>query len=195
MLDGGRMQNFLKIAEGVDTLPLVLALQRQPELFGRNGERQYAAGTPHAGMTDIWVRYNDRTSFDAAGSLAGINDEHDSVWYPEADFIPEARPIIFGLMARVQGERLGGVLITKLPPGAEIAPHIDLGWHAGYYDKYIVALQNLPGAVFGFPEGEFEARTGDVHWFRNSVPHYVKNSSKDERLAMIVCVRHSKGSL
>jgi hypothetical protein len=187
------LQNFLKVAEGIDTLPLMLALQRQPELFGRHRQRQYTEGTPHAGMTDVWVRYNDCTPFEKSGDWSTFNDEHESVWYPEADSIPQVRPIVFGLMARVEGERLGGVLITKIPPGGKIEPHVDDGWHAGYYDKYYVAIHNKPRAVFGFPDGVIEANTGDVWWFRNDVPHWVINGSDDDRLAMIVCIRHSKG--
>lgn len=187
------MQNFLKVAEGVDVLPLQLALQRQPELFGRHGQRQYVAGSPHAGMTDIWVRYNDCRPFEQSGDWSRFNHEHDAVWYPESAFIPQVRPIVFCLMARVEGERLGGVLITKIPPGGKIDSHVDGGWHAGYYDKYYVAVKSPDGSLFGFPDGEIRAKDGDVYWFRNDVPHWVENNSNDDRIAMIVCIKHTKG--
>lgn len=187
------MRSFLKVAEGLDVLPLQLALQRQPEIFDAYPERRIGDGSPHAEMTDIWLRYNDRRPYDEKKSLLGFNDEHDSVWYPASAKLPEARPIIFGLMARVEGERLGAVLITKLPPGGRIAPHIDPGWHAGYYDKYYVAVKNDPGAYFAFDDGRIAANTGDVYWFRNDVPHWVVNESNDDRIAMIVCVKHTKG--
>lgn len=187
------MRNFSLAAAGIDVTPLRLALCRQPELFGRRPQRQYAAGSPHSGMTDIWVRYNDSTPFERSGDWSKINDPHESVWYPEAAALPELRPIVFDLMARVQGERLGGILITKLPPKGKIEPHIDRGWHAGYYDKYYVAVQNKPGAVFGFPEGVIRAEEGDVWWFRNDVEHWVVNGSDEDRIAMIVCIRHDRG--
>lgn len=187
------MQNFMKVAEGVDVLPLQLALQLQPELFGRYNERKYAENGPHSEMTDIWLRHNDRRPFVAANDFTKFNDEHDSVWYPESAFLPQARPIIFGLMARVEGERLGGILITKLPAGGRIQPHVDPGWHAGYYDKYHVAVKTPRGSFFGFEEGQIHSRDGDVHWFRNDVPHWVVNDSDDDRISMIICIRHSKG--
>lgn len=191
------VQNFLKIAENVDTVPMLLALRRNPQLWGQNPERQYAPGTPHAGMTDIWLRYNDRRPFDAGERpFSEINDPHESVWYPASDFLPQARPIVFGLMARVEGERLGGILITKLPPGGKIAPHTDGGWHAGNYDKYYVALQNEPGSEFYWGEagegGTIRAKTGDVYWFRNDIIHGVRNDSADDRIAMIVCIQGGK---
>jgi quercetin dioxygenase-like cupin family protein len=187
------MQNFLKIADRVDVLPLQLALQRQPELFGRRGQRQYVPNSPHVGMTDIWVRYNDCRPFEQSGSWSKFNDPHDAVWYPESAAIPEVRPLVFDLMARVQGERLGGVLITKLPPGGRIESHVDSGWHAGYYDKYYVAVKAPSKSYFGFPDGQIDGRDGDVYWFRNDVPHWVVNDSDDERISMIVCIKHTKG--
>jgi quercetin dioxygenase-like cupin family protein len=193
------MRSFVKVAHGVDTLPVLLALQRQPELWGQNAERAYAPDTPHSGMTDIWVRYNDRRPFDAGERpFSEINDEHDSIWYPAAAKLPELRPILFGLMSRVEGERLGGVMITKLPPGGRIEGHTDGGWHAGYYDKYYVALKAEPGTAFWFqPEGSDKpevilAQTGDIYHFRNDIVHGVHNESAEERIALIVCIRHSK---
>ena len=189
------MKNFVKIHEGARTLPLLLALQRQPELFGVFNERAILPGTPHAGMTDIWLRYNDRRPFDAGERpWTEFNDQHQSVWYPAAERLPEVQPIVQGLMGLVGGEQLGGILITKLPPGGSIGTHVDGGWHASYYDKYCVAIKSEPGTIFGFPDGEMHQRTGDIHWFRNDVPHWVTNQTDDERIVMIVCIRHWKGA-
>jgi len=186
------MQNFLKVAEGINVLPLQMALVRQPELFGRHGARAEAYGSPHSQMTDIWVRYNAIENLHK--NPATFNDEHDSVWYPEAAAIPEARQIAMSMMAHVGGERLGGVLITKIPPGGKIAPHVDRGWHAEYYDKYYIPIQNDDGAIFGFEDGVIAPRLGDAYWFYNGNPHWVENNSTRDRIAMIVCIRTFKGA-
>ena len=178
--------NFHRIGTGLNVLPLQTALIRQPELFGRHGERQKTY--VHGGMTDIWVRYNDIKNLGPK-----FNDEHDAVWYPEAAAIPQVRGPVMQLMAAVEGERLGGVLITKVPPGGEIKPHVDSGWHAGYYDKYYVPILNEPGAKFCFEDGEINPTVGDVWWFRNDVPHWVRNDSNTDRIAMIVCIKSHKG--
>ncbi len=183
------MQNFLKIASGIDVMPLQLSLIRQPELFGRDNERAERYGSPHSGMSDIWVRYNDKKNLVVGKKFS---DEHDSVWYPAYTSLPEIRPIIFRLMAHVEGERLGGVLITKLPPGGKIDSHVDRGWHADYYDKYFIPIQNDPGAVFGFQDGVINPNLGDVYWFRNDNPHWVENLSKRDRIALIICIRSHK---
>ena len=92
-------------------------------------------------------------------------------------------------MEYVEGERLGGILITKLPPGGHIRTHFDQGWHASYYEKFYIALQNEPGAVFAFPERNLIAHAGVCFWFDNSVPHGVHNGSHQDRLALIVCIK------
>jgi hypothetical protein len=166
-----------------DVASLRAALARQPALFGQHGQRG-GQGSPHQAMTDIWVRFN---AIERLGP--GFTDEHDSVWYPAYADLPELAPVLFGLMAEVQGERLGGVLITKLPPGGVIAPHVDGGWHANYYEKFYVAVDNPPGALFRFPDGDIEAANGECHWFDNSVPHGVVNHGDTERIALIVCIR------
>lgn len=177
-------RHFLHILEGIDVAPLRAALLAKPHLFGQHCARADAYGSPHTAMTDIWVRYNH---IDKLGPT--FNDEHDAVWYPAYAELPELNDILFPLMTAVRGERLGGVLITKLPPGGEIAQHVDRGWHAGYYDKFYVAVQNGRGALFHFPEGDIVARPGDCYWFDNSVPHGVVNGSDEDRLALIVCIK------
>lgn len=180
--------NFRKVADDFDVSALRTALARQPELFGTRNWRAAASNSPHAEMTDIWVRYNDEKNIGPH-----FNDEHDSVWYPEAANLPEVQKIVFDLMALVKGERLGAVLITKLPAGGKIPAHIDGGWHAEYYDKYFIPIQNEDGAVFGFEDGVITPALGDVYWFRNDRPHWVLNQSTTDRIALIVCIKSTKG--
>lgn len=180
------MISHFKIADDFDVLPLQESLKRQPELFGQHVQRAQMYLSPHAAMKDIWVRYNDIGNYT---DLTNFNEEHDPVWYPAYYKIPEIKPILFKLMALVEGERLGGVLITKVPPGGTIAPHTDTGWHAGYYSKFYIPIQNEEGACFGFADGTIKPTLGDVWCFDNSVPHWVVNESQQDRIALIVCIR------
>lgn len=176
-------RHFQRLACRFDVAALGAALARQPELFGAHHQRG-GDGSPHRAMTDIWVRYNAIEHFGPH-----FNDEHDAVWYPARTCLPELDPIVFGLMATVQGERLGGILITQLPVGGVIAPHVDAGWHADYYEKFYIAIDNPPGALFRFPEGDIEAANGECWWFDNSVPHSVVNHGDSARIALIICIR------
>lgn len=146
-------------------------------------------GSPHVEMVDIWARFNNPEPFIKSGDWSKFVDEHESEWLFK---IPEVEEICQQLMQYLDGERLGGVLITKLPPNGKIYPHVDNGWHAEYYDKYFVSIKNGKGAKFCFDDGEIEPNEGDVYAFRNDKNHWVENKSNQDRIAMIICIKQSK---
>jgi hypothetical protein len=96
------MKNFVKIAGGLDTAPLLLALSRQPNLWNRHTERTAPEDSPHAEVSDIWLRYNDIKPYKAKGDMTGFNEPHDEVFNPERYALPQVRPIVFAMMARVE---------------------------------------------------------------------------------------------
>lgn len=151
----------------------------------RTRTRQYA----HSRVDDIWVRYNAWENFDPEKGLAEFNKEHDSVWYPAWKRLPALRPIIFEVMRFVDGERLGGVLITRIPPGSQVHPHRDLGWHAGYYDKFAVQVAAHEKQAFHFEGEELVTEPGDLFTFDNSKTHWVTNDSDIDRITLIICIR------
>ena len=173
-------KSFHKVAIGLHVAGLINELEQNPQLWDEHPQRRISPNSPHAQMQDIWVRFG-------RGDTSG---EHDSEWYDSAELLPSAKKLAFLVMGIVDGERLGGVLITRLPAGAEIAPHIDKGWHADYYEKFYVALAS-PG-VFGFEDGDIIAKEGDCYLFRNDRLHWVKNDSDTERLTMVVCIKTDK---
>lgn len=180
---------FRKLDLTVDVNSLQHELKQKPYLFDQYTQRREAPNSPHKEMTDIWVRYKDVKPHLESGDFSTFADEHDSIWYPAYYELPEIKKIVFDVMAMVDGERLGGILITKLPPGGRIQPHTDAGWHAGYYDKYYVPIENYKGAIFGFTSGNIDPELGDVYWFDNSNLHWVHNDTKHDRIAMIICIR------
>ncbi len=183
------MRYFEKIAEGVDVLPLLHAATRQADLWNANTLRTDHVGSVHAEVDDIWLRFSDTAEYDKQGDPALIADEHESIHYPAFAVLPQARVIIFDLMRRVEGERLGRVMITRLKPGGRIAPHEDGGDHARYYDRYQVVLQGLPGSVFKSGDEQVQMKTGEAWWFDNSQTHEVLNNSTDDRVHLIVDIK------
>jgi hypothetical protein len=137
-------------------------------------------------MDDIWLRYGDISAMIESGDYSKIAEEHESIWLKD---LPHSKKICADVMKIVGGDRLGGVLITKLPAGGRINPHTDSGWHAEYYDKYYVPIKNAKGSVFGFVDGDIEADVGEVWKFDNSITHWVTNNSDSERIAMIICIK------
>jgi quercetin dioxygenase-like cupin family protein len=183
------VKTHLCVTKSLDVFPLQKELLTNLDEFDKYDYRRTFPNSPHAQMNDIWARYNDVRPFEAKGSLEGFETEHDSIWYPVIDKIPSVKNVVFDLMRIVDGERLGGVLITKLPPGGHIARHTDAGWHAQYYDKFYVPILNAKGSTFGFDDGIIDPDLGDAWWFDNSNPHWVDNKSDTDRIAMIVCIR------
>ena len=167
----------------------VLSISSEFDLYSY---RRTFPGSPHEEMTDLWVRYNNIHPYIERGSLDGFDNEHDSIWYPVVESLPSLKKVIFELMKEVEGERLGGILITKLAPGGRIHKHTDKGWHAQYYDKFFVPLQIGEQATFGFEDGDIYAKEGEAWWFDNSNVHWVTNDTDIERIAMIVCIRTEK---
>lgn len=182
------MTPFCKIHSGLDVEKAKAELISNSSMFGEFGARKNAQGSPHSEMDDIWVRYGDLSGMIESGDYSRIAEYHDSIWLKD---LPEIKKLCFDVMSMVGGERLGGVLVTKLPPSGKISPHRDGGWHAEYYDKFYIPIQNAIGSVFGFDGGDINPSEGDVWQFDNSVTHWVNNDSKEDRIAMIICIKHS----
>ena len=175
----------------IDVSAAVKELDANPELWNQFTLRtkEYAGqGEPHRQIDDIWVRYNAWKNYNPKNPKRFFK-EHDSVWYPAYAKLPALRPLIFGLMSVVEGERLGGVLITRIPAGRSVAPHVDVGWHAGYYRKFGVQLKGGPDQLFCFEGESVMAEAGEVYEFDNTEKHWVTNDSDRERITMIVCIR------
>lgn len=175
------------VASGFDVAPLLEQIQAHPEVWNTHRQRTEAYGTPHNGVSDIWVRYRPWEQY--TGDWAAFHDEHKSEWYPVAATIPAAWSLARKVKRHVGADVLGGVLITKIPPGGRVEPHIDGGWHAAHYRKFALQIQGNQKQAFCFEDAELRAEPGDLYGFDNSRLHWVENQSDTDRMTMIVCVR------
>lgn len=177
--------------------PIVAELAAHPELWNEHTLRTEGYAPAHNAVSDIWVRYRawDELTHDSSGNplvVPFVSEPHESVWYPGSDKLPSLRSLVFEICRYFEVERLGGVLITRIPPGGEVKPHIDRGWHAGYYEKIAVQLKSAPGQAFCYDDGQFECEPGTVYTFDNSEKHWVSNQSDRERITAIVCIRRDQ---
>lgn len=186
-LTGGR--SIVALDSGLRVSGLINQLAAHPEVWNTHTQRTESYNTPHKAIDDIWVRYNAWENFH--GDRVAFNDEHVSSWYPVVGKIPDAWTLTRKVMRRVGGKRLGGVLITRIPPGGEVKPHIDTGWHAGYYEKFAVQIKGASDQAFCFEDGELRPEAGDLYTFDNSRMHWVRNDSQHERITLIICIRRS----
>lgn len=179
------MRNFQFMAS-VDVVPLVNEIIRQPALWKADTYlRDYPQG-PFGDTETIFLRFPPASVTELE---RGHKDQHECVWMDGAVHLPSARVPIFALMARVDGERLGRVMINKLRPGGRIYPHADTPVHAEYWDRYHIVLQSGPGCNFRCGEETVSMATGSVWWFQNAIEHEVVNNSADDRIHLIVDIR------
>lgn len=89
------MNNFYKCAEGVDVVPLMMALKANAHLWNQNTLRTDHPETAHSQVSDIWLRFNDVSNTQA------VVDDRESINYPAFFALPQAQDLIFALMSRV----------------------------------------------------------------------------------------------
>lgn len=201
------MKYLQPLVYGLEIDPVVAELDTNPQLWNQYTLRTGGCAPVHNAVSDIWVRYRAWVEWERyqVGETVGdvtqlhrtrvaqfVGEEHESVWYPAGYQLVALRSLIFELMRHVEAERLGGVLITRIPPGGKVLPHIDRGWHAGYYEKLAVQLKSAPGQAFCYADGRFECPAGTVYAFDNSQEHWVDNDSDVERQTLIICLRRDQ---
>ena len=194
------MRYFEQIAAGIDVQPLLHQITTQPELWDAVPIRSRYGN--HSSTNDILLRYN---RFDPAQDdpREAVVSNIACVNYPACAALPNAMPIIFGLMARVQGVHLGRVFISRLPPEASIPLHSDRDLAteheypdrkppAVYYERYQLTLRAMPGVVFQAGDEQVFMEPGTIWWFDNQAEHMVVNRSIEDRIAMTVDIRPFK---
>jgi hypothetical protein len=192
------MRNFQFIAT-IDPLPLLHAVTLRPDLWNSNTTRTHHAQSAHRVVDDILLRYN---AFDPATDdfVEAVCSEIPSVNMPAFAALPQAVPIVFGLMARVMGEHLGRAFISRMAPGVCIPPHTDRILEAErqfpdkvppavYFSRYQIALKASPGVVFRAEDEEVFMEPGTIWWFNNEVVHEVRNHSAEDRISLVVDIR------
>jgi len=189
------MKNFQRLAVGIDTTPLMLAINRRPELWKADTYlRDYPQG-PFGETETIMLRFPIKGVYETEKEIAdhlSKYDPHENIDYPAYKLLTEARPIVMHLMNYVGGERLGRVMINKIIPGGRIFPHADTPSHTDYYTRFHVVLQSRPGVVFKAGDEQVYMATGESWWFDNKQVHEVINNSSDDRIHMVIDIRTSR---
>ena len=189
------MRNMMHLASGININPILLELKNNPHLWNENNIRTKHPTSPHHGLDDIFVRYSppDLIPDDVYDHMEKIKAPHEYVWYDSANYLPSVKAMAYEVMHMVKGERLGGILITRIPAGKECTPHADVGsWQAEYFDKYALQIESSPEQAFCFDGESFSANPGDLYWFYNQNEHWVTNASNYDRITVIFCIRTNK---
>lgn len=195
------MKYFQRVSYGIDVSQIALAVTRQPELWNSIADRRVVTDTAHLETSDIWLRFNSRDNRhddpnDEIGSpqwrekYDKFVGEHHATWYDAYFKLPQVRKIIFQMMALCEGVELGGVLITKIPPGKSVLPHADHGWHPHHYNTKIYIPIETNGEVINRCGDEAVIMNlGEAWYFNNEVEHEVINNGATNRITLIICIR------
>ncbi len=189
------MRNFMLVATGVDVRPLMLAINNSPELWNENKWRTTYAGTPHADVDDIWIRYSGQDATENPNDVSKVVNDTRPIWYPAFRELPQCRPLVFDLMRLVEGFELCRVLISRIKPGGRILPHSDAtGAYTDQDDgrRFHIVLQGLPGSIFRAGNEQVQMLTGQVWTFDHLQEHEVINNSADDRIHLLVDIRTAK---
>lgn len=180
--------NFEKFPLPIDITPLLEQLEAHPELWDEHPERKDWEGSPHAAMSDIWVRFRPKSELIERKHAA---EPHIPAWYPSRKALPQVEKIALDLMAYFRAVQLGGVLITKIPPGKCIEPHHDRGrWHPEFFNcKIYIPLQSNEGCLNRCENDAINMKAGEVWSFDNLKVHSVENNGTEDRITLIISMR------
>jgi Aspartyl/Asparaginyl beta-hydroxylase len=181
------MKHFTKIAGGIEVADALRQIDNLPHLWGADAERTDAAGSPHAQSRDIWLRFRPREELT---SPERFSEPHFAAFYPAWRAIPALHPIVFDLMRRCRASYLGGIMLTRLPAGAQILPHHDDGWHAAFMNVKVYVILRANDRCFNWCMNDrLVMRPGEAWRFDNHVTHGVDNFGDTERIALISTMR------
>lgn len=196
------MRHFLKIAENVDFMPALHEVVTRPDLWNRHTVRTFHERSAHRSLDDIVLRYN---RFDPGDDFVdAVCSRIEVVNYPAMAELPMVRGLVMALMAKVQGEHLGRVFISRIAPGGSIPPHTDRIAPAEaafpnrtppaiYYDRYHIPLQSGPGCLFQCGDEAVTMLPGTAFWFNNLETHAVANNSADDRIHLVADIHLTTG--
>lgn len=139
--------------------------------------------SPHRECDDIWMRYR-------SGAIR-TDGSFDCTWYDVADELPSIQLLCEGIFALYEGKEMGGVLITRIPAGKQVYPHVDQGWHALHYEKFAIQLAGNAEQSFCFEDACLSPLPGELYQFNNQACHWVTNPSEEDRITLICCIRRA----
>lgn len=180
--------NFQKIPITIDTSLLLQQINEHPELWNEHPERKIWKGSYHVAMSDIWLRFRPKEQLKEAKNY---EEAFILAWYPSRRILTEVERIALDLMAHFRSVWLGGILITKIPPGGEILPHHDRGrWHPEFFNcKLYLPLKSNPACINRCEDEEVNMKVGEVWTFDNLKVHSVENNGDEDRMTLIISMR------
>jgi len=140
-------------------------------------------GSPHRECEDIVLRGPDMT---VGSTLEMLHHETECEDYALMKYHPNAQALVTLLFDQVNGDQVGRVILTKLPPMQVIYPHRDEGPVPELYDRYHCCLQSPVGAWFIVGTQATHMKAGQAYRVDVTKNHSVVNVGDEDRIHLVI---------
>ena len=174
------MSHFARIAEGVDTEPLLAELDVAPEMWYADTSRQRKVRCQRNTL-NIFLRAPKKPLPPGAKNA---NDVHESRLMRAAAKFPCALAFCENI-ADEWGAALGRATLVALLPKSRVHPHIDTGAYYRIRDRLHLVLRSPEGSPLSAEAETVVMREGELWAFNNKVRHWAENPSQEPRVHLI----------
>ena len=182
------MAHFTRLAEGVETGPLLAELDADPELWFADTSRQRKVRCQRNTL-NIFLRAPRKPLPPGAKNA---NDVHESRLTRVAAKFPSTLAFCEGVAA-AWGAVLGRAALVSLQPRSRVYPHVDVGDYYRIRDRLHLVLRSPGGSPLEAEEESAVMREGELWVFNNKVRHSASNPSDEARVHLIFDVLPPSG--
>lgn len=112
------------------------------------------------------------------GDIEGINS---SIYH----LFESVREEVSSAMFFMRAERIGAVMVNKLPPGASIPEHTDVNVNSMYYHRFHLVVETNDDVVTTVGGEEFKMNVGELWLFDYTKPHSFVNNGSTDRIHIV----------
>lgn len=184
----GTATHFIRMAENVDTSPLLAELDAAPEMWLADTSRQRRVRCQR-NTRNIFLRAPRKPLPPGARNA---NDVHESRTAPAAGRFPRTLAYCESI-AGALGGTLGRATLVALLPRSRVFPHVDAGAYYRIRDRLHLVLKS-PGGSPLTAEGETVVmRPGELWAFDNKARHWARNPADEPRVHLIFDILPAPG--
>jgi len=169
------------IQEGIDTSPLLEAVEARSDLFLMCVARQAFSGSPHADTSTIFLRGPMGWSREWYQHHTGAMD------YPALQILREpVQKVLVPVVNSLNLAELGRVMLVMMYSDGKVTPHVDQGEYSDRYQRWHLVLSGGPEAKFRCGNDTVQSIPGRLFWFDHKQEHEAWNNEQHPRIHAII---------
>lgn len=191
------MKYFHLLTDRLDVSKALASVLGVPGLWHERTFRQRAQANSETEC--IFLRYQTATQqelygYNTSNEWEAIARGLECVDLPEYFMLPAIREIVQQIQWLTCSDRLGRVILVKLPAGKRVYPHSDSGNYANYYQRICIPLLSEPGNVMREGDEVQYMKPGEAWFIDLDVEHEAENLSDQDRITLFVDVKPASAS-